>query len=191
MQPPAQLTAQKDGCFTQNQISLIACSLGALPNQQFYSRYPTTTLPPQPRSAARSKMTRNNQLYIDNDDGTGVCLACDRNFNTVNGALNHCRNAQTHEGEWCERCEWLFVSEAAHQTHVNASSRHNACETCDLDFNTHQELVTHDTEIHYYCSPCVKFFNNHRELDNHDVDFHCMCRDCGEFFINRNNLNQV
>ena len=136
-------------------------------------------------------MARDNQLSINNETRTFFCRPCDRYFNTVDGALNHCRNAQTHDGEWCELCEWLFVSEAACQTHFNNSSRHNFCDQCNLDLNTYRELEDHDADNHYLCAQCHEYFNDQEELDDHDVDAHGMCRECGEYFSNDNNLKQV
>jgi hypothetical protein len=109
----------------------------------------------------------SNQLYINHGTQTYICRSCDRRFSTENGALNHCQHAQTHQGEWCGRCQRLFVSPAARHSHVSSSSYHHLCDPCDLDYSTA------------------------KGLEDHDVDIHNMCRDCGRFFANANQLQQV
>ncbi|EXJ88322.1 hypothetical protein A1O1_05252 [Capronia coronata CBS 617.96] len=67
-------------------------------------------------------MTRDNQLSIDHHHGKYLCHSCDRTFSTLIGAINHCQFAAIHTGEWCQRCEWLFISPVARESHEENSS---------------------------------------------------------------------
>ncbi|EXJ87114.1 hypothetical protein A1O3_04072 [Capronia epimyces CBS 606.96] len=106
-------------------------------------------------------MSRSNQVYINQDNGEFVCRPCDRSFSTLNGALNHCQNAAVHSGEWCNRCERLFVSPAACAAHQATSHRHNICQHCDLDFCISDDLEDHEVNVHHRCTDCgLKFIND-------------------------------
>ncbi|OAP63651.1 hypothetical protein AYL99_02878 [Fonsecaea erecta] len=135
-------------------------------------------------------MVRENQLQVDHDDGTYSCRACDRDFSSSHGALNHSRFAGVHEGEWCERCERLFVSPLARRAHIVDSPRHNICTPCGLDFETSGKLDSHDIDVHNMCLPCKREFDSPQALKSHDVAVHNMCAACGKFFNNTNDLMQ-
>ncbi|OAG40909.1 hypothetical protein AYO21_04751 [Fonsecaea monophora] len=112
-------------------------------------------------------MVRENQLVSKPENNDSYCRPCDRVFISLDGGLNHCRNADAHRGEWCERCKWLFVSPQACQYHVDNSHRHNVCVPCDLDFGTAALLRSHDVEVHNMCAECGKYFNNPNDLTQH------------------------
>src|SRR5882757_2013038 len=112
-------------------------------------------------------MTRNNQLYVDEGRRVCYCRSCNRHFNDYLGALTHCRDSQVHRGEWCRRCEWLFVSSTARDSHIKNSSCHNLCHCCNVDFRTSDELEEHNLSTH-----------NRRDR-------------CHQHPLNRNNLPQV
>ena len=89
-----------------------------------------------------------NQLLIDYGDQAFYCYSCDRWFNTALGALSHAGTAQTHVGEWWERCQWLFVSATARGQHCAMSSQHHICEDCDKDFDSAVDLHNHIADHH-------------------------------------------
>lgn len=136
-------------------------------------------------------MTRENQLYIDHSNDDFLCLSCDRRFNTSEGVLSHCRSSRIHRGEWCERCEWLYVSSNSLQAHIQNSARHNLCEDCDLDFTTQEELDCHDVDAHFACIECNEYFKDEEDLERHDVDLHYKCVECDRFFSSWHSLTQV
>lgn len=109
-------------------------------------------------------MTRSNQLYVNPETSSFVCRSCVRGFNTNQGAIQHCRHARTHQGEWCERCEWLFVTNQALSSHLCHSSRHNVCDNCHLDFNAAGDLKDHGVEVHHMCVECGNYFSNRNNL---------------------------
>ncbi|KIX01700.1 uncharacterized protein Z518_09426 [Rhinocladiella mackenziei CBS 650.93] len=109
-------------------------------------------------------MALPNQLYVDHAYEEYLCRPCDRRFSTLNGALNHCQNAAVHRGEWCTRCERLFVSPAARNAHVANSSRHHICDRCDLDFPTFRQHRGHDISVHHLCTECGQEFSNDNNL---------------------------
>ncbi|KIW23076.1 uncharacterized protein PV07_11305 [Cladophialophora immunda] len=130
-------------------------------------------------------MVRENQLQILNEGATCVCIPCDRQFVFINGLLNHCRNAEVHQGEWCERCQWLFVSPAARQAHVDNSPRHNICTPCDLDFSTAALLESHDVDVHNMCMDCGKYFRKVNDLMQHKrshLPLEIECLGCDRLF---------
>ena len=89
-----------------------------------------------------------NLLLINPPHMRSYCYSCSRWFNTAAGALNHARNAQTHNDEWCERCERLFVSASALDQHLANLSQHHICEHCDDDLNSASDLDDHIAEQH-------------------------------------------
>ncbi|KAL2432178.1 hypothetical protein ABEF95_003249 [Exophiala dermatitidis] len=112
-------------------------------------------------------MTRENELYINEAEGVYNCLACDRFFSNANGALSHCRNAAVHSGEWCNRCQWLFVSREACGAHKANSRHHNVCHRCHLDYPTASNLEEHKVEDHHECTVCGEEFINDNNLRQH------------------------
>ncbi|KIX98863.1 uncharacterized protein Z520_05324 [Fonsecaea multimorphosa CBS 102226] len=135
-------------------------------------------------------MVRENQLQVLGDQEDYFCRACDRHFKFHIGAFNHCRHAEIHEGEWCERCGWLFVSPRACQSHVDNSSRHNVCTPCGMDFGTPALLESHDVDVHNKCTECCECFRAPDLLKAHDVLVHNLCIECGRYFRNINDLMQ-
>ncbi|KAI1618429.1 hypothetical protein EDD36DRAFT_31466 [Exophiala viscosa] len=109
-------------------------------------------------------MPRFNHLDTDHPVYGYYCVACDRSFNTLSGAENHCRHAQVHEGEWCERCGWLFGSSAARDAHVANASCHNICERCEIDYSDMDDLTEHREDVHHWCSQCGEEFYNDNNL---------------------------
>ena len=131
-------------------------------------------------------MVRDNQITIYN--GEYVCEACDREFTTEHGLFQHCRNARVHEGEWCERCEWLFVSPQAKLSHVQASLSHWVCSLCGVDEYEEDDLTTHQVNYHYYCRDCNCNFNSYRA---HRIAYHNRCQKCDREFGSSNELVMV
>ena len=102
----------------------------------------------------RDKMRRGrganvNQVLIDDDTEQFYCRPCERWFNTGHGALSHCRSASRHRDEWCETCQWLFVSPGALNDHLANSSNHHFCESCNEDFDGSSELSDHNADVHH------------------------------------------
>ncbi|KAJ9604617.1 hypothetical protein H2200_010731 [Cladophialophora chaetospira] len=116
-------------------------------------------------------MVRENQVIISEDDGRYECRPCNRTFNSFNGLNNHCQKARVHSygDQWCERCEWLFVSPGARDSHTSNSSRHNLCpaSNCNLDFSEEEGLDEHMAADHHWCIDCKRYFNNENELTQH------------------------
>lgn len=110
------------------------------------------------------KMVRPNQLEIDRDENYYFCFPCQRFFSTFSGAVNHCRHAATHAGEWCERCDWLFVSQDALHKHITNSARHNICHSCKIDYSNFSDLEVHNVNVHHECTECNERFMNDNNL---------------------------
>ncbi|KIV84925.1 hypothetical protein PV11_00672 [Exophiala sideris] len=113
-----------------------------------------------------SKMP-SNQLSSSDVFHDYTCSPCDRKFLNLNGALNHCRNASVHRGEWCERCQWLFVSPAARNKHVADSPHHYICKRCKIDYDLTTALNKHLVDVHHQCMDCEEEFNNDNDLQQH------------------------
>ena len=110
-------------------------------------------------------MPRANLLVINHNNQEYTCNPCNsRGFNSANGALSHARDAGVHQGEWCKRCEWLFVSPAARDAHAANSSKHNICNRCSRDVSSFQRLETHKSDVHHECSDCGREFQNDNNL---------------------------
>lgn len=116
------------------------------------------------------------------------CTPCGRHFFSATGLFQHCSSSRLHRGEWCGRCQWLFVNEQARTNHVQASDRHGVCSFCSEDLENKSELAGHLINVHGYCSDCQLVCEDYTE---HRVEEHHQCRDCGEEFQNRNNLYMV
>ena len=93
-------------------------------------------------------MPTSNQVLIDHNSSQFYCYPCSRYFSTANGALSHCRTAAVHEDEWCERCERLFIDEAALDSHLASSSQHHIRVECVEDFYTVDDLNDHNASYH-------------------------------------------
>ncbi|KIW65208.1 hypothetical protein PV04_07487 [Phialophora macrospora] len=119
-----------------------------------------------------------NQLSINHVTQIYFCPSCDRSFDSHNGALNHCGHAQTHLGEWCERCERLFVSPAARHAHITSSPHHHLCSLCDLDYRTAKDLEDHEFDVHNMCGDCGKFFDDANQLQQHERTHLPACIGC-------------
>lgn len=67
--------------------------------------------------------------------------------------------AKVHLGGWCERCNWLFVTEKACVEHVQRASRHWLCQICNEDKLEEDKLeedyfIAHQAELHHWCYHC-------------------------------------
>lgn len=134
-------------------------------------------------------MVRLNQITVDYANDCFICVPCNsRHFTSATGLFQHCRTSNLHRGEWCERCQWLFVSEEARTTHIRHSSQHAFCQFCSRDLENQSELALHQIRVHDYCSECQLLCNDY---DEHRVEEHHRCRECGEEFQNNNNLYMV
>lgn len=131
-------------------------------------------------------MVRENQIIVDGDNEDYICLSCDkRTFPSAAGLLQHCRNNGLHRGEWCERCQWLFVSPSAWTAHVRSSDLHAVCTFCGIDAADREALSTHQSTEHKYCADCEEHFVDKQK---HRVAGHNRCRECGEEFTDINDL---
>lgn len=92
------------------------------------------------------------------------CTPCDRDFSSERALYDHCANASVHHEQWCGRCQRLFISNTARESHKRNSQFHNLCQHCDLDFPGTDSLTEHMEEAHHYCSPCERFFENNNNL---------------------------
>ena len=134
-------------------------------------------------------MSRENQISIDGDRGTFLCLPCNKlAFMSEDSLLQHCRSAGAHAAEWCERCKWLFVSSTALSDHLRDSSNHWICEFCDTDEAEEDDLVNHQAKKHSYCYDCETTFANYSE---HIFESHHRCDDCDREFDHENELKMV
>ena len=115
-----------------------------------------------------SNMTRDNQVVISAPAGQYKCIPCDREFNSYNGLSNHCEKAAVHSygDQWCNRCDWLFVSETARRAHIESSSHHHLCPVadCNCDFVEASGLVEHIVAVHYFCIECKTYFADDNSL---------------------------
>ncbi|KEF57345.1 uncharacterized protein A1O9_05262, partial [Exophiala aquamarina CBS 119918] len=114
-------------------------------------------------------MPRDNQISIDGGLDRFACMSCDeRIFTSESALLQHCRKATCHQGEWCERCTWLFVSQSAYQAHRRDSDVHWVCSKCGCDESEKDRLISHMSESHLYCFEyCEQEFDNENNLQMH------------------------
>ncbi|KPI37564.1 uncharacterized protein AB675_3980 [Cyphellophora attinorum] len=98
-------------------------------------------------------MPRDNLIY-PTASGDYFCIPCDRFFVSQAAAAAHCANAAAHRGEWCQKCEWLFVDDHALTQHQEDSSRHAVCHLCPLDLDSDTDLSAHQTAVHFLCQDC-------------------------------------
>ncbi|QRV87649.1 C2H2 zinc finger [Ceratobasidium sp. AG-Ba] len=80
----------------------------------------------------------------------------------------------------CDRCNRYFGSYDALWQHERASSRHNMCEDCGVDYWTFEDLREHWVESpgHHYCTFCEDHFDSEYELDDHNDETHQYCDNC-------------
>ena len=80
-------------------------------------------------------------MILNEEDSIFTCTSCDgQAFISVTSLLQHCRSKR-HTDEWCERCQWLFVSSEARTDHVRKSDKHHQCEVCDEEFENQNNLT--------------------------------------------------
>lgn len=134
-------------------------------------------------------MVRENQIVVQPDEEQFVCTACDgRTFNAKEYLLQHCRTAKAHRREWCDSCEWLFVSACALDAHRRDSPRHWICPICELDKDDEGELESHMAADHSYCYRCQM---KYADRNGHRVQHHNGCDQCDEYFSTVNQLLMV
>ena len=84
-------------------------------------------------------MVRKNLILIDEYNAQFLCITCDeREFSSEESLLQHCRNAAYHKEEWCDRCEWLFVSATARAAH--SKDAHLRSRECQKYFQSENQL---------------------------------------------------
>ena len=129
---------------------------------------------------------------MHDDDYTNYrCGPCDRDFNSRRALYDHCGNAAVHYGQWCGRCERLFVNQAAREGHVSKSKFHRLCWYCDVDCVDSEERDDHMFDFHFQCLECSVRETSSRRLSWHMEDAHHYCSLCERFFGTENNLRQV
>lgn len=134
-------------------------------------------------------MVKENQASIGVEEAVFVRHACtNRQFDTEAALLQHCRNAYCHNGEWCERCEWLFVSPAAREQHLRDSSNHWICSKCGDDELEEANLRSHLKSKHLFCYDCELDFLDYEE---HRIGRHNRCSICHEEYVNSNEVLMV
>ena len=133
----------------------------------------------------------SNQIFVDDDYEIYECYSCNREFVNEQALLQHCRFAATHAGEWCERCERLFVSYSALKEHKDTSVAHNICISCTSDFTSFDALLEHQNKVHFRCGFCNKLNSSDYERRCHQSREHWPCRSCGRLHENENNRNYV
>lgn len=134
-------------------------------------------------------MVRKNMVALNPERAYFACIACgERTFSSQEHLYQHCRNAKIHQGEWCDYCEWLFVSPQALASHLRDSSAHWICSICDFDSNDEDSLAAHMASIHDYCYECSDTFNKYRA---HRIEYHNRCAQCDEEFSTQNEVEMV
>ena len=134
-------------------------------------------------------MVRENRIVVLPHQAYFACVACDdRTFSTKEHLLQHCRAAKIHTGEWCEGCEWLFVSCDALDAHLRGSPNHWICSVCKLDEDGEEDLVVHMADTHSHCYHCDVKVGNYRE---HRIQHYNQCNRCDEEFNSTNELVMV
>ncbi len=142
-------------------------------------------------------MVAPNQIHYNDNDDCWTCRPCSRGFNSELALHQHCRNAAIHTGEWCERCEWLFVNPSAKHSHLQNSNRHHICPNCHVDFTSLSTRDDHMESKYLYCRRCDSYIVDRRGCKEksawtiHQVCDHFMCMQCGIYFQNQNNVDQV
>ena len=131
-----------------------------------------------------------NQAIIDHDDGDYYCIPCQREFISFMSIVEHCRFARIHNGDWCDRCDHLFVSPAAHRHHVQTSMSHWICPLCMQDLSSRAALKEHNEDMHYPCSVCKQVLTTEKSLQKH-LRTHFVCRKCGNVYMTENERDYV
>ncbi|KAH0829781.1 hypothetical protein AYO21_06737 [Fonsecaea monophora] len=134
-------------------------------------------------------MPRENQALIDVEGVEFVCISCDeREFDSEQALLQHCQAARCHQDEWCDRCQWLFISTQAHEQHTRDSQNHWVCSKCGTDEPEESSLRAHMETKHSFCYDCQANFAG---VSKHRVQFHNRCSICDEEFANENEVRMV
>jgi rubredoxin len=132
---------------------------------------------------------RQNQASIGVEEKEFVCISCaERQFDTKEALIQHCRNVRGHKGEWCERCKWLFISAEGRKQHVRDSPNHWVCSKCGIDELEEESLRSHLETKHSFCCDCHSAFLDQGE---HRVQLHNRCPICHEEFENENEVLMV
>ena len=128
-------------------------------------------------------MPRPNQVVLNDADQYYYCCPCQRQFSSEHSLLQHCRQAGVHAGEWCERCNWLFVSPDARNKHVQDSIHHWACSRCSYDALSSDGLREHKKIAHLICPDYNGIFI---DWQVHREETHFQCHQCTSEFANEN-----
>lgn len=139
-------------------------------------------------STSSLEMPRANQIIIRENINEFECIPCNRAFGSRNALLQHCQNSSSHRYEWCNRCDWLFVSNSARQEHFDHSMKHWICQFCEEDETSRSALIDHLEDVHNYCYDCEMHFSN---WTKHRSDYHHRCAEYGREFQSQNNLTMV
>ena len=81
-----------------------------------------------------------------------LCTSCNLNYACSAELKAHWKQNELHNELYDARCNILFDTRGSKLTHQIASSKHNACQQCNLDFATLDQLRDHwrTTEVHSY-----------------------------------------
>ncbi|KAF2719023.1 hypothetical protein K431DRAFT_287054 [Polychaeton citri CBS 116435] len=124
-------------------------------------------------------MTRSNLIYVNRHDGHYICTSCDnRRFSSETALLQHVRTANIHHSQWCERCEWLFVSAAARSAHLANAINHWVCNTCGIDEGDRDSLHDHIEQEHFRCCTCHAQFSCRNDVLMHQQTHQAKDREC-------------
>ena len=142
-------------------------------------------------------MVNANQIRpSDQGQGSWYCVAHSKRFDSDSAIHQHCRDV--HVGEWCERCNWLFISSSALESHIKHSTVHWVCyeEGCSNDYRDQLSLDKHQEDDHAVCIPCWTHFEldgkpNRSAWIRHQCEKHHMCEMCGKRLDNENNRLEV
>ena len=124
--------------------------------------------------------------YYDDDY---ECRVCTRYFGSRHALNSHCRSKHV----WCERCRRAFGTVSAKNVHLQRSNSHHVCGWCARgpDFLSARWFDDHLVKVHHFCLTCDIKYDSSEQLDRHDVVRHNLCITCGEYFTNPNNLRMV
>jgi hypothetical protein len=142
-------------------------------------------------------MVAPNRIDFIESEDQWYCYPCKRFFVSEKAIHAHCSNAAVHSREWCDRCEWLFVSQGARMDHHRHSSHHNVCPNCQVDFDSLTHLDDHMEKRYFYCKRCRNYVKDSQGRKSqalwhaHQIRTHFMCAKCDTYFENQNNVDQV
>lgn len=66
---------------------------------------------------------RRNLIVINGRGRIYDCDSCGTSSNSKKAVLSHARS-EKQRGEWCERCQWLFIDGGALEQHLHNSGEH-------------------------------------------------------------------